>query len=300
MLETVTVACCQTMPDVDDPQASAARARAAVRAAVDGGAQIVVLPELVHSGYVFRSEEEARAVAVPADGELLEGWAQEAARGEAVVIGGFCELGGDGRVFNSAAVVDGGGVLAVYRKLHLWNDEASWFTPGEEPAPVVSTRYGRIGVGVCYDIEFPELTRGLALGGADLIALPTNWPRASHGEGGEGESRELGESGEPAPHLLARATAYLSRVFVAVCDRGGEERGLGFEGASVIAAPDGSVLAAARPGAGAEMLLARCDLGAARDKRTGPRNDAIGDRRPEHYASNLSNGTPLSGTDALI
>ena len=287
MLETVAVACCQTLPDVEDPQVGAERARAAVGAAVDSGAQIVVLPELAHSGYVFRSEQEARAAAVPADGELLAGWAQEAARGKAVVIGGFCELAPDGRVFNSAAVIDGG-VVAVYRKLHLWNDEASWFTPGEEPAPVVSTRYGQIGVGICYDIEFPELTRGLALDGADLIGLPTNWPRSG------------GDRNEPAPHLLARATAYLSRVFVAVCDRGGDERGVGFEGASVIAAPDGSVLAAARPGAGAATLLARCELGAARDKRTGPRNDAIADRRPEHYVPDLSTATPVSGTDALI
>jgi predicted amidohydrolase len=68
----------------------------------------------------------------------------------------------------------------------------------------------------------------------------------------------------------------------AVCDRGGDERGLGFQGASVIAAPDGTALAAAR-GGGAELLAAACDLAAARDKRTGPRNDAFADRRPEHY-----------------
>jgi predicted amidohydrolase len=161
----------------------------------------VVLPELCHSGYVFASAVEARAAAVPADGELLAGWTAEAARGDAVVIGGFCELGDDGRVFNSAAVVDRDGVIAVYRKLHLWNDEASWFVPGEAPAPVVDTRHGRIGIGVCYDIEFPELTRGLALAGAELIALPTNWPR------------ETGTA-EPTPHLLARrcATAVAASV----------------------------------------------------------------------------------------
>jgi predicted amidohydrolase len=286
MTATLTVACCQIVPDVERPQAGAAQARAALQAAVDAGARIVVLPELAHSGYVFSSVEEVRAAAVPADGELLAGWAREAARGEAVVIGGFCELAADGRIFNSAAVVDSSGVLAVYRKLHLWNDEASWFTPGEQAAPVVETRYGRIGVGICYDIEFPELTRGLALGGADLIVLPTNWPRASRTD-----------RSEPAPHLLARATAYLSRVFVAVCDRGGEERGLGFAGASVIVAPDGSALATARPGAGVETLHAECDLGAARNKRTGPRNDAIADRRPEHYPRNLSNSTHTSGRD---
>lgn len=286
MPEKLLVACCQTIPDVESPGAGAERAQAAVRAAVDAGAQIVVLPELAHSGYVFGSQEEVRAVAVPADGELLAGWAREAARGDAVVIGGFCELAGDGRIFNSAAVVDRDGVLAVYRKLHLWNEEALWFAPGEEPAPVVETRHARIGVGICYDIEFPELTRGLALAGADLLVLPTNWPRAAdRGDGG------------PAPHMLARATAYLSRVYVCVCDRGGAERGIGFEGASAITAPDGSLLATAAPGARAEMLLAQCEPRAARDKRTGPRNDAFADRRPEHYAPALSTPSAPRGTD---
>ncbi|HWD68676.1 MAG TPA: nitrilase-related carbon-nitrogen hydrolase [Solirubrobacteraceae bacterium] len=280
-MSTIQVACCQTLPDVEDPRASAARARAALAAAVASGAQIVVLPELAHSGYIFTSAQEARAAAIPAGGELLAGWAQEASRGDAVVIGGFCELGDDGRVFNSAAVVDRDGVLAVYRKLHLWHDEASWFTPGERPAPVVETRHGAVGVGVCYDIEFPELTRGLALAGAELIALPMNWPR---------EDRP--GAAEPTPHLLARATAFFSHVYVAVCDRGGEERGARFQGASVIAGPRGASLAAAAPGAGAETVRADCDLGATRDKRTGPRNDAIADRRPQHYmASSREEGS---------
>ena len=163
---TVRVACCQISPDVGDPAANAAVARRAIATAVDGGAQIVVLPELVNSGYVFRSIDEARAAAVPADGELLQSWAEEAARGDALVVAGFCETTSEGRLFNSAALLDGRGVLAVYRKLHLWAEERRWFAAGEQQAPVVETKYGRIGLGICYDIEFPELTRGLALRGA--------------------------------------------------------------------------------------------------------------------------------------
>jgi 5-aminopentanamidase len=277
MPEAVTVACCQTVPDVTDPERSAADARAALRAAVQAGAGIVVLPELVNSGYVFSSAAEARAAAVPADGELLAGWAQEAARGDAVVIGGFCELADDGRVFNSAAILDATGVIAVYRKLHLWNDESLWFEPGERSAPVVETRRGRIGIGICYDIEFPEIARGLALAGADLVAFPTNWPRESPPR-----------AGEPILPLLARTTAYLNHVFVATCDRGGDERGLGFQGASTIAAPAGAAIAVAQPGATAQTLFAACDLESARDKRSGPRNDAFADRRPEYYLSELA------------
>ena len=263
------VACCQIEPDVGNPEANAGHARAALTAAIDRGAQIIVLPELCNSGYVFQSTAEALAAAVPADGALLAGWVQEAARGDAVVIGGFCELGEDGEIFNSSAILDRDGVIAVYRKLHLWDQEQRWFARGRQPAPVVQTRHGRIGLGVCYDIEFPELTRGLALGGADLIALPTNWP--------------LEQRDPPMLRSLAMTTAYLNRVFVAVCDRAGSERGLDFQGGSVIAAPDGTVLAAARAGASEETLAADCELQLARDKHSGSSNDVLADRRPDQY-----------------
>ncbi len=100
------VACCQIEPHVGSPESSAARARAALAAAIDREAQLIVLPELCNSGYVFRSASEALAAAVPAGGALLADWVQEAARGDAVVIGGFCELGEDGEIFNSSAIVD--------------------------------------------------------------------------------------------------------------------------------------------------------------------------------------------------
>ncbi len=273
----VRVACCQLAPDVDRPDRNAELALEAVAVAVAAGAQIVLLPELVNSGYVFSSLEEARAAAVPSDGELLAGWAREAARGDAVVVGGFCERAPDGRLHNSSALVDGDGVRAVYRKLHLWGEEPRWFVPGDEPAPVVETRHGRIGLGVCYDIEFPELTRGLGLAGADLIALPANWPHDP-----------LPPDGRPILHSLAATTAYLSKVFMAVCDRSGTERGVEFEGGSVIAGPDGGLLAGPEPDRGTDTLIAECDLAGAREKRSGEHNDAFADRRPAFYAHALA------------
>ena len=273
----VRVACCQIAPDVERPDQNAELALDAIAAAVDAGAQIVVVPELVNSGYVFTSVDEARVTATGVDGELLAGWAREAARGDAVVVGGFCERAPDGRLFNSSALVDGDGVRAVYRKLHLWGEEPRWFAPGDRPAPVVQTRHGRIGLGVCYDIEFPELTRGLALAGAELIALPANWPRDP-----------LPAAERPILHSLAEMTAYLSKVYVAVCDRCGTERGLEFEGGSVIAGPDGWLRAGPVPDRGVQTLIAECDLTAARQKRSGEHNDAFADRRPAYYARALA------------
>ena len=272
---SVRIACCQFAPDVSDPVGNVSRVREHIAQAVAEGAQIVVLPELATSGYIFRSVDEARAAAVRADGEELQAWAQEAARADALVIGGFCELASDGRLFNSLALVDGVGVRVVYRKLHLWDEEARWFTPGEQPAPVVATRHGRIGLAICYDIEFPELTRGLALGGADLIALPANWPH------------EEPPDGRPVLHSLAAMTAYWNKVFVAVCDRCGTERGCEFEGGSAIAGPDGALRAGPVRGRGPDTLYADVDLTQARDKRTSAHNDAFADRRPEHYEAVL-------------
>ena len=274
---TARVATCQLRTDVEHPAESAARTRAAISDAIAQGAQIVVVPELSNSGYIFRSQDEARAAAVPADGELLQSWAAEAARNDAVVIGGFCELGADGRLYNSSALVDGSGVKAVYRKIHLWGDESRWFIPGEQPAPIVATRYGRVGLGICYDIEFPELTRGLALEGAELIALPTNWPRD-----------DAPPEGRPILHSLASVTSYLSKVFVAVCDRCGTERGVEFQGGSVIAGPDGGLRAGPVQDRGTETLIADCELAEAQNKRTSDRNDAFADRRTDHYASALA------------
>jgi predicted amidohydrolase len=272
----VRIACCQIAPDVESPAASAVLARTSIAAAIADGAEIVVLPELCTSGYVFRSAEEARAAATPADGELLRGWADEAARGDALVVGGFCELAPDGRLFNSSALVDRDGVVAIYRKVHLWAEERFWFTPGDSPAPVVPTRYGPVGLAVCYDLEFPELTRGLALQGAALIALPTNWPRD-----------DAPPDGRPVLHSLAAMTAYWNRLFVAVCDRCGTERGLEFEGGSVIAGPDGAFRAGPVADRGARTLVADCDLNEAADKRTSEQNDAFADRRPAHYVQAL-------------
>src|ERR1700759_5116756 len=122
----VRIACCQIAPDVESPAASAVLARTSIAAAIADGAEIVVLPELCTSGYVFRSAEGARAAATPADGELLRGWADEAARGDALVVGGFCELAPDGRLFNSSALVGRDGVVAVFRHALLWAQVGCW------------------------------------------------------------------------------------------------------------------------------------------------------------------------------
>ena len=142
--------------------------------AVALGAEVVVLPELVSSGYAFADSAEARAAAEAADGPTIRLWERLASDHDLVIVGGFCESSGN-EVLNSAAIVDPTGLLAVYRKAHLWDRERLIFTAGDAAPPVVRTRIGQVSTLVCYDLEFPEWVRLPALEGAQ------SWPPPSTG-----------------------------------------------------------------------------------------------------------------------
>jgi predicted amidohydrolase len=276
-LPTLRIVCQQLAPRIADLEFNRAQTVRAIKDAVEAGGQVVVLPELATSGYVFEAREEAASVAITPDDAVFEEWAAAAARGDAVVIGGFCEHGGDGLLYNSAAVVDGSGVLGVYRKVHLWDREKLVFEPGSAPPRVFETRHGRIGVVVCYDLEFPEMPRMLALAGAELIAVPTNWPLA-----------ERPPDERPGEVINAMAAARLNRVFIACCDRTGRERGQEWTAGTSIVDHNGWVLAAQ---ADEGTAIADVDLALANDKRFTGLADALADRRPDLYRAVLQ-GAP--------
>jgi predicted amidohydrolase len=261
--------CRQLAPKVADLEANWELSVQAVHQAVAEGADIVVLPELVTSGYVFESREEAASVAITSSHPLFGDWGAEAALRSAIVIGGFCEMGSEGRLYNSAALVDASGVVAVYRKTHLWNREKTIFEPGSEPPKVFETAAGRIGVLICYDLEFPEMTRALALAGADLIVVPANWPLVS---------RPLSE--RPPEVVIAMAAARINRIFIACCDRTGTERAQQWTSGSTLINESGWVIAKAGD---TGVAQAEVDLSRARVKTLTDFNDALDDRRPELY-----------------
>src|SRR6266568_1401208 len=212
----VRVAACQLGLRIGETGHNRAAAREAIAIAAGQGARVVVLPELAASGYVFSGAAEARSLAEPADGPTVSEWQRLAARHDLVIIGGFCELGDSGELLNSAAIIDPGGTRAVYRKAHLWDAEQDIFTPGDREPPVVDTALGRIGVMVCYDAEFPEWVRKPALAGADLLAVPTNWP-AEPRPAGERPRRRRHRGGDGYP-LAGPARAGQPAVLVADCD----------------------------------------------------------------------------------
>jgi predicted amidohydrolase len=277
--QLVTVASCQLALTVGEPASNRAAALAAVAEAAGASARVIVLPELTPSGYVFEDPDEARSLAEAPDGPTGTQWAELAARLQIVLIGGFCELAADGQVYNSAMLLDPSGLRAVYRKAHLWDSEADFFVPGDQPPPVVQTALGAISMMICYDVEFPEWVRLPALAGAELLAVPTNWP-----------SEPVPQGERSILTANVQVAAFANRMFVAAACRCGDERGVSWTGGSVIAGPDGYPLAgpasaASDPGgARPATLIAECDLRQARDKATGPRNNAHADRRADLYS----------------
>jgi predicted amidohydrolase len=205
-------------------------------------------------------------------GPTTRAWQEAADALGVVVIGGLCEVDEDDRIRNSAVVVDAGGVCGRYRKLHLWGRESSLFVAGGERPPVVETALGRIGLGICYDLWFPELARDLAVRGADLLAVPSNLS-ASPTQAG-------------LPHLdvvVAIATAHVNRVHLVLADRCRTERGNEWLGAALVVDADGTLLAGPPPGGDEAMAVAEVDLERARCKDWGEHNDLLRDRRGDVY-----------------
>jgi predicted amidohydrolase len=263
-----SIACCQIDPKIGDLPANEALIEAQISDAAAAGADVVVLPELATSGYMFADANEARAAALTATDPTFAKWA--AAGGNSLVIGGFCELGEDDRLYNSAIAVDADGIVAHYRKTHLWDREKLIFTPGNLLPPVVKTKHGVIAVMICYDIEFGELTRRAAIDGAELIAAPVNWPLFPRPEGEH-----------PGEVITAMSTARTNKLAIACCDRAGIERGQQWTEGTAIISPDGWVVAAA--GSGEATVLADVDLAQTHDKTLTQHVHLLNDRRVDLY-----------------
>ncbi|SFC42500.1 Predicted amidohydrolase [Halobiforma haloterrestris] len=269
--ESVRVAVAQTVPEFGAVDRNRRRTLEIVRKNAD--ADLVVLPELATTGYVFESESELADLAEPRDGETASAWAEAAAETGTWIVGGVAERAG-ASYYNSALVVSPDGLEGVYRKVHPWNEEKRWFAAGSD-LPVFETPFGRLGVQICNDQWFPEATITQARAGADLIAVPTNWVPNPDGDGRPGDWT--------AGVHQAVAHADANRVWIACADRAGTERGTAFEGQSVVVAPDGVPAAGPAPADGEHVLAVDCDLARARDKSLTPRDDALADRRPEVY-----------------
>ncbi len=269
-MNTATVAVVQTNPTFGAIETNSAQILEAI---ADAAADLVVLPELATTGYVFESAAELEALAESTEGPTVTGWSRVARETDSWIVGGFAEAAG-GTYYNSAAVVSPDGLEGVYRKTHLWNEEKRWFEPGSQ-LPVFETPFGRLGVQICNDCWFPEATITQARAGADLIAVPTNWI--------PDPGLERRPAGLTMGVHLAIANANAHRVFVACADRWGVERGQRFEGQSVIVGPNGDLRCGPASAERTQTVRVTCDLARARTKQLTDRDDALADRRPELY-----------------
>ncbi|VTY39831.1 N-carbamoyl-D-amino acid hydrolase [Xylophilus ampelinus] len=272
------VACLQMDPRIGRKADNLARSLQGIADAAAAGARLVVLPELCNTGYVFQSRAEAVEAAEPVpDGPSCRAWMSAAARHGVVVVAGIAERVGE-RLYNAAAVLGPAGHLGTYRKNHLWDAENLFFEPGDLGMPVFEIEGGRFACAICYDMWFSEIYRMAAIGGADLLCVPTNW---------------VPMRGQPGnlpmmANLLAMGGAHTNALFVAAADRIGVERGQRFLGSSLIVGPDGWPVAGPASSDAEEMLLADLDLSKARRLRTlNSFNHVLHDRRPPLYAAVL-------------
>lgn len=267
---TTRVACAQIPLSIGDTAGNSTSCSAAIEEAARDGAHIVVLPELASSGYVFADRAELSSLAETRDGPAIAEWANLAEAFGLTIVAGFPEAAGDA-IYNSAAVVDPTGLRGVYRKAHLWDSENAVFDRGDDLPMLVDTDHACVGVMICYDIEFPEWVRAVALSGADLLCAPVNWPLLPRPEGER-----------PTEMVRALAGAGMNRMPMAVCDRVGMERGQDWIGGSVIIDRDGYPMAVADFGK-AGVIAADIDLAESRVKRINAHNDVHGDRRTDLY-----------------
>ncbi|MBI2944524.1 MAG: carbon-nitrogen hydrolase family protein [Candidatus Wallbacteria bacterium] len=270
-MPSLRVAAAQLDVAFGDARANLAAVLAALEQAAVQGAKLVVFPECALTGYCFTSLEEAREAALTLDGPVVSALVDACRRLGVLAVTGLVERDGD-RIHNTAVLTGPDGLVGRYRKCHLPVLGVDRFaTAGDPPLEPFDTPFARLGVGICYDGSFPELSRVLKLRGAQILLLPTNWP----------------EKAQVSAEFQPIVRAHENHVHFVAVNRVGTERGFTFIGQSKIIDCTGRVLARAgsdRP----EVLVADLDPAAADCNRVvysaGEYEiDRVGHRRPELY-----------------
>lgn len=233
----------------------------------EASADLIVLPELAFTGYYFRDREETMRLAEDPDAsDTVEALAALCRARDFFLVTGFCERRGD-KVYNSAFLIGPSGIAAIYRKLHLFNEEKHYFDPGDLPLAVHEVRGARLGLMVCFDWAFPEVARILAILGADVLCHPSNLVL-----------------GYCQRAMLTRCLE--NQVFAITANRFGVDQrphgSLRFTGGSQIVAPGGRLVQRALSQR-ETLYLSDIDPEDARNKRITPLNALLDDRRAEFY-----------------
>ena len=269
----------QTEPKLGEKKRNLEVCLGRLEEAAAAGAQLLVLPECAIPGYMFDSGDEAMPYAEEIPGPTTEALAEACRRLDVYAVCGLLERDGD-VIHNAAVLVGPESLIGSYRKTHLpFLGVDRFVVPGEE-LPVFETPLGRIGLEICYDLRFPEVTRTLALKGADIVAHPTNFPMAA----------------KVQTEVITLARAAENRVYLLTANRVGKERWGEFCGWSQIVDPYGRRLAEAGETEEA-LLVADVELEKARDKDYVIPGEyelyLFGHRRPELYSALVEEVQPV-------
>ncbi len=271
MPPTLRLSCAQCEVDLLDVPRNVERAVAIIREEAARGAQLVVFPELSLTGYVMETRDDAARVAQPVPGPATASIAAVCRETGVWAVVGLIERGPDGRLFNASVFIAPDGVRATYRKTHLPKMGIDRFLDrGDALLDPIEIHGVRVSCLICYDGTFPEPTRVLALRGADLVLLPTNWPDDECAKG----------------HFMPATRALENVIWFAATNRVRTEREIEFRGQSSICDPGGKVVAKA--GDGPCVIRAEVDAAVSRAKVRSTRDgalsvDRMGDRRPDLY-----------------
>lgn len=269
------VAACQISLSIENPAGNISHANQGIAKAISHGAQIIVLPELTNSGYVFTSVSEVQDRSTTLDGEIISQWKEIAHKNDVVIVAGLA-LSVESRLYNASVIIDKSGLLGWYAKAHLFGEEHQFFKSGEKPPLVVNTAHGRIATMVCYDVEFPEWVRLAMLDRAALLAVPTNWPN-------------LGQliHGTPMEAVRVQAAASVNKMVAVAADRSGPERGHSWISSSVITDFEGNIKIIANRESEDDVQVLVADVELPTDTSITPKNDVRKDRQPDLYSGIL-------------
>lgn len=261
-MDPFRLALAQLAPKLCEKEYNLAKAQEAIQEAASGGAAAILFPELFLTGYTLG--ERAVEMAEASDGPSARRVAELAGLHHIAVLMGYAELHADGRqAYDAVLVADSRGQLCgSYRKTHLFHAETGWFVPGDR-LQVLDFGLGQAGVLICYDLEFPETVRDLALRGAQWVATCT---------GNMVPNQHLQE-------IFVQSRAAENRLWVAVANRVGREGEISFFGGSAVADPHGELIVQA--GEQETVLFAEIDLKRAHQARQNA--DYLEDRRHELY-----------------
>ena len=256
----------QTLAYLGDVEANIEIVERYTEEAVRQGAKLIVFPECMNSGYLFDSEAHCRGIAEPVNGRYVSAMADLCRKHKVHIASGFTELDpGDGKIYNSGLLLDAHGELVVhYHKQFLATHDQNWFALGKNGCPVVDTELGRIGLLICFDGRIPEITRSLALQGAEVIVDMANFFAMDQAD------------------LWVPARAYENGVWFVAATKAGVERSIYYPGGSMIVSPRGRVEAYV-PQDTHGVATFEIDPDAARDKAWQHGGDKFADRRTQAY-----------------